>query len=270
MRLCFAICIAVASTAHADVIFEEPTQLTCGRSEVIVAGTVDGTTAPGPFTNGQPPTVKVIAATCWKGCQPGDRLEVAQWVDPKPSHSGKPRPGDPKAEQAMWEQAAVEPPATRTRVMLFLRRDGQQLVRVQDSGGYGGYVMLLGADDKQIQRSAGMCEVGLTIAGERERTASLGKPVMVHIDVTNISGKAAVFHADAMTLKLQTDTRPGEDLAPTWTPPASLTLHAGAKHAFDWDLTQLFPDAFKKPGNYWLTLDAPAAMGLHWIAIAVQ
>ena len=65
MRLYRAILIAAVSTAHADVIFEEPTQITCGRSEVIVAGTVDGTTAAGPFTNAQPPTVKVTASTCW-------------------------------------------------------------------------------------------------------------------------------------------------------------------------------------------------------------
>jgi len=269
MGVCLAIVIAAVSTARADVIFEEPTQLTCGRSEVIVAGTVDGTTQPGPFTNAQPPTLKVAATACWKGCRPGDHLEVAQWVDPKPSRS-KPRPSDPKAELAAWEQAAVEPPAKGTKVMLFLRHDGSQLVRVQDSGGYGGYVMLIGADDKQTQRSAGMCEVALAIAGARDRTAVVGNPVMVHVDVTNISGTAAVFHAEAMTLKLQTDARPGEDLAPAWTPPAAITLQPGAKHAFDWDLTQLFPDAFKKPGNYWLTLDAPAAMGLHWIAIAVQ
>ena len=75
MRLALAILIAAASIAHADVIFEEPTQITCGRAEVIVAGIVDGTTAAGPFTNAQPPTVKVAASTCWKGCNL-DRGEV--------------------------------------------------------------------------------------------------------------------------------------------------------------------------------------------------
>jgi len=44
-------------------------------------------------------------------------------------------------------------------------------VRVQDSGGYGGYVMLIGANDKQIQRSAGMCEFRVAISGEREGLA---------------------------------------------------------------------------------------------------
>ena len=270
MRLYLAILIAVASLAHADVIFEEPTQITCGRSEVIVAGTVAGTTAAGPFTNAQPPTVKLTATTCWKGCNPGDKLEVAQWVDPKPSHSGKPRPSDPQAEQAAWEKAAVQPPAKGTKVMLFLRHQGELLVRVQDSGGYGGYVMLVDANDKQIQRSAGMCEIAIGIAGDRDRTAVAGKAVLVHVDVTNTSGKKAVFHAEAMTLKLQTDTRPGEDLSPVWTPPQAITLEPGAQLGFDWDLAKLFPGSFVKPGNYWLTLDAPGAMGLHWISIAVQ
>jgi hypothetical protein len=270
MRLYIAILIAVASTAHADVIFEEPTQITCGRSEVVVAGTVDGTTAAGPFTNAQAPTVKVAATACWKGCKPGEQLEVAQWVDPKPSHSGKPQPSDPMAEQAAWAQAAVQPPAKGTKVMLFLRHDGEQLVRVQDSGGYGGYVMLLGADDKQMQRSAAMCEVAIAISGDRDRTAVAGKPLMVHVDVTNTSGTTAVFHAEAMTLKLQTDTRPGEDLAPAWTPPGPITLKPGAQLGFDWDLAKLFPGELVKPGSYWLTLDAPGAMGLHWISIAVK
>jgi hypothetical protein len=270
MRLYLAILIAAASTAHADVIFEEPTRITCGRSEVIVAGTIDGTTAAGPFTNAQPPTVKVTATACWKGCKPGDRLEVAQWVDPQPSHSGKPPPSDSKAERAAWEKAAVQPPAKGTKVMLFLRHDGTQLVRLQDSGGYGGYVMLVGADDKQIQRSAGMCEVAITIAGDRDRTAVAGKPVLVHVDVTNTSGTTAVFHAEAMTLKLQTDTRPGEDLSPAWTPLPAITLKPDTQLAFDWDLAKLFPGVFVKPGSYWLTLDAPGAMGRHWISIAVK
>ena len=270
MRLCLLILLAAASTAYADVIFEEPTQITCGRSEMIVAGIVDGTTEDGPFTNAHPPTVKLTAGTCWKGCKPGDHLEVAQWVDPKPSHSGKPRPSDPQAEQAAWEKAVVQPPAKGTRVMLFLRREGTQLVRVQDSGGYGGYVMVVGADEKQILRSAGMCEVAVAISGDRDRTAVAGKPVMVHVEVTNTSGTTAVFHAEAMTLQLQTDTRPGEDLSPSWTPPPSITLTPGAKRAFDWDLAKLFPGAFVQPGSYWLTLDAPAAMGLHWISIALK
>jgi len=270
MRFYLAILIVAASTVHADVIFEEPTRITCGRSAVIVAGIVDGTTAAGPFTNAQPPTVKVTATACWKGCTPGDQLEVAQWVDPKPSHSGKPSPNDPKGEQAAWEQTAVQPPAKGTKVMLFLRLDGRQLVRVQDSGGYGGYVMLVGADDKQIQRSAGMCEVAIAISGDRDRTAVAGQSVMVHVDVTNTSGTTAVFHAEAMTLKLQTDTRPGEDLWPAWKPPPAIPLKPGMQLAFDWDLQKLFPGAFVKPGNYWLTLDAPGAMGLHWISIAVK
>lgn len=270
MRLCLAILIVTASAAHADVIFEEPTRITCERSEVIVAGSVDGTTAAGPFTNAQPPTVKITAIACWKGCKPGDHLEVAQWADPKPSHSGKPGPSDAKAEQTVWKKSAVEPPAPATKVMLFLRHDGEQLVRVQDSGGYGGYVMLVGADDKQIQRSAGMCEVAIEISGDRDRTATAGKPVMVHVEVRNTSGTTAVFHAEAMTLKLQTDTQPGEDLSPAWTPPNAITLPPGAKQAYDWDLAKLFTGAFIKPGSYWLTLDAPGAMGLHWISIAVR
>ena len=94
--------------------------------------------------------------------------------------------------------------------------------------------------------------------------------VMVHVDVTNTSGLTAAFHAEAMTLRLQTDARPGEDLAPVWTPPEPITLQPGTARTFDWDLAQLFPGAFAKPGNYWLTLDAPAAMGLHQIAIAVR
>ncbi|HVM95260.1 MAG TPA: hypothetical protein VMT89_02670 [Candidatus Acidoferrales bacterium] len=259
-----------AFTARADVIFEEPTQITCGRSEVIVAGTVTGTTTSGPFTNAQPPSVKITAATCWKGCKVGDKIEVAEWVEPKPSHSGKPHPADPQAEEEAWRKAEARPPAAGTKVMLFLRRDGERLFRVQDSGGYGSYVMLVDPSEKQTQRSAGMCEIAVGISGDRDRSTAIGKPVTVHVEVTNTSGKKATFHAESMTLKLQTDTRPGEDLAPQWTPMQSLTLDPGTQLGFDWDLTKLFPDAFLKPGNYWLTLDAPAALGLHWISISVK
>jgi hypothetical protein len=269
MRIVLAGLIAAASVARADVIFEEPTQLTCGRATIIVAGTIDGTTRPGPFTNANPPVVKLTATDCWKGCNPGEHLEIAQWVDPKPSHSGKPHPSDPQAEQAAWERATVQPPAPGTKVMLFLRRDGAQLLRVQDSGGYGGFVMVVGGNEKQMQRSAGMCEIAVTIAGARDRTVA-GTPVMLHVEVTNRSGTAAVFHAESLTLTLRTDTRPGEDLSPTWTPLAPLTLDAGTQRGFDWNLRELFPGEFAKPGTYWLTLDAPAALGLHAITIAVQ
>jgi hypothetical protein len=87
MRRTLAILIAIAScgTVRADVIMPEPTQLTCGRSDVIVAGTVDGTTTPGPFTNARPPTVELTATDCFAGCSKGDRLAVARWVDPNTS-----------------------------------------------------------------------------------------------------------------------------------------------------------------------------------------
>jgi len=270
MRRFLALLFLAALPARADVIFEEPTRITCGRAEVIVAGLVEGSTAAGPFTNAQPPTVKVTATECWKGCTAGDRLEVAQWVDPKPSHSGKPQPIDPAAEQAAWERATVQPPAQGTRVMLFLRHDGQRLLRVQDSGGYGGFVMLVGADDRQIQRSVGMCEFALTIAGEPERTTAAGKPLMLRVDVTNTSAATAVFHAEAMTLTLQTDTRPGEQLTPTWALPEPTNLEPGERKSFTWDLTTLFPTAFTAPGTYWLRLDAPAAMGLSSLSITVK
>ena len=61
IRLYLAFLLAVGSAAHADVIFEEPTQITCGRSEIIVGGTVEGTTTAGPFTNGHPATVQLTA-----------------------------------------------------------------------------------------------------------------------------------------------------------------------------------------------------------------
>jgi len=47
MRRDLALLIAATAIARADVIFEEPTRMTCGRSEVIVAGIVDALDAPG-------------------------------------------------------------------------------------------------------------------------------------------------------------------------------------------------------------------------------
>lgn len=261
--------LLAASPAHADVIRPEPTQVTCGRADVIVVGTVDGTTTAGPFTNAAPPAVKLTATECPKGCKAGDKLEVAAWVDSKPVHSGG-KGGDPKVEDAAWQKATVTPPAKGTKVVLFLFRDGKLLRRVQDSGGYGGYVMVLGGTDVERQRSVGMCQVAATLAGERDRTAAIGKPVMVKFEVTNLTDAPVTFHGESVTLKLQTDTRSGEDFAPTWTPPKTLKLEKKAQQAFDWDLAKLFPGQFVKAGHYWLTLDAPGQLGLSWISIDVK
>ena len=271
-RTTLLLVLVSVTVAHADVFFEEPTQRTCGRSEVIVSGTVEGTTKAGPFTNGSPPTVKVTATECWQGCKRGDKLEIAAWVDAKASGSGKPRSADPKAELAAWEAAPVTPPAKGTKVLLFLYRDGKQLLRVQDSGGYGGFVMQVGVDDKQIAHSVGMCSFAMEIEGGRDHTAVAGKPVTLRFSVTNMRKTAAAFHGELVTLKLQTDTRPGDDLAPTWGKgqPKLVTMKAGAKLAFDWDLAALFPGDVVKPGHYWLTVQGPGALSEPQITITVQ
>ena len=260
----------VSGTTRADVIRPEPTQLTCGRAEVIAVGTVDGTTTSGPFTNATPPTLTVTATECPKGCKAGDRLEIAQWVDARPVHSGG-KSGDPIIEEAAWQNAPVTPPAKGTSVVLFLWRDGTLLRRVQDSGGYGGYVMVVGGDDKGRQRSVAMCQVAAGFAGERDRTAAAGQPVMVRLELTNLTDAPVVFHAESLALTLRTDTKPGEDFAPAWAAPLEpITLGPKADQVLDWDLARLFPGQLIEPGTYWLTLDAPAQLGLAWLAIAVK
>lgn len=89
------------------------------------------------------------------------------------------------------------------------------------------------------------------------------------------SARSASHHEDAdeITLKLQTDTQPGDTLVQTWPAggkPRVTKLAAKRIVRLEWNLARLFPGQFGKPGTYWLQLDGPAGGDGRSLTIEVE
>lgn len=258
-------CVVSPNSVMATVVIPEPNDQTARGSDIIAVCVVESVQGEPPFTQENPPDLVVFEVEkAIKGCGLRDTLGVSEWVS-KAKPRGRYRifgHTPPSAESIEeWKETPVAIPQRGTPVLLFLTRsDGDTLE--QYFNGWGQPVFFEDPSEEQILLVTGWASLDLDIR-LTGWTFPGSSPIVVRGTLRNVSESEQTLDPKNIVIKELRTPEPHPSLANLMglqvkRIPPPMTLDAGERREFEWDLCDILPIYCTFPGRYRVELQIPA------------
>jgi len=249
--LCAALgALFVVMRAGATVAVAEPSDYMISQSDVICVAEVDRVFGRRPFTNGDPPELSLTVRVEIKGAKREELLRLS-WVTGTPLSAGR-RPTN--QDSVRWRSEPVMPPAPKTRLLLFLKREGQQ---VESIWGMDGPVFIPSPDPRMIEIIRGRTWLEFKPRNFGEVDASR-RPIELEGTLMNHASDSMSFDLRLAqeSVELPWSLKPRAPRQARF--PAPLRLGPNERRAYSIPIEALSPSPMGVPGEYWVRVALPA------------